>query len=127
MTAQQLVSHYYDLKSKNEMTKTEIKAVLAAEHGFNPTEIKAIILEISNRELFEIQNQKSPIEKFLARVYVSYFFLIFGLIVIVVSIFILQAEIKTPLNKILPLILICGAIFMLYKHGKLISQHRKRE
>jgi hypothetical protein len=127
MTAQQLVAHYYDLKSKNEITKVEIKAALAAEHGFNAEEIKAIMIEISNRELFEIQNQKSPIEKFLSSVLVSYFFLIFGLVVIVVSIFILQAEIKTPLNKILPLILICGAIFILYKHGKLIYQYRKHK
>lgn len=127
MTPALLVVHYYNLKRKNQITKSEIKAELASKHGLNSKEIKAVMIEISNRELFEVQNQKSPIEKFFASITVSYFFLIFGFIVIGVSIFILQAENSTALNKILPLILICGAIFMIFKHGKLIYEHRNQK
>ncbi|NOQ72396.1 MAG: hypothetical protein GQ574_10370 [Crocinitomix sp.] len=127
MTPEEIIVHYFDKKSKNELTKSEIKAELATKHGFTPEKIKAVMIEISNRELFEIQNQKSALEKFLSSIAVSYFFLVFGLIVIVVSIFILQTEVTTRLNKILPLILVCGAIFMIYKHGKMIYHYRNQK
>ncbi|MFT5819729.1 MAG: hypothetical protein ACI8ZM_000954 [Crocinitomix sp.] len=127
MTSEEIIVHYFDKKSKSELNKSEIKTELATIHGYTSEEIKAIMIEISNRELFEIQNQKSQIEKFLSSIAVSYFFLVFGLVVIVVSIFILQAKITTSLNKILPFILISGAVFMIFKHGKLIYKRRNQK
>lgn len=127
MNPNQLVAYYFDKKKKKELTKTEIKEELVSKHGFSPKEIKALFIEISNRELIEVQNQKTPIEEFLSSIFVSYFFLLFGIVIIFVSIFVLQTEMNIGLNKVLPWILICGALFMIYKHGVIIQKSRNRE
>ncbi|MDG1914374.1 MAG: hypothetical protein P8I55_07260 [Crocinitomix sp.] len=127
MSTELLIVDYFDLKSKNEITKTEIREELAANYNYTPEEIKAIMIEISNRELNALQNQKTPIEKLLSSIFVSYFFLAFGLHVICISIFILNAEITNSLNKTLPWILISGAVFMIYKHGTIINSYRKQK
>ncbi len=127
MSPEELITYYFDKKSKKELTKAEIKSELEKEHGFDSDTIKSIMIEISNRELYELENQKSPIERFLSSIGVSYFFLIFGIVVIIVSIFILQTDITSELNKILPWVLILGALFMLFKHGAIIFKHKKEK
>jgi hypothetical protein len=127
MSPEQLIIHYGEKKYKNELNKTDIREELEGKHGLSPEEAKALMTAVMDYELRCYQNQKSPIEKFLSSIFVSYFFLLFGLVVIGVSIYIMRAENANPLNKILPWILIFGAIFMIYKHGSIINSTRKQK
>ena len=55
MTTEEAIVHFFEKKTKNELSKSEIKMQLESDHGFTASEIKSIFTEISNRELLAIQ------------------------------------------------------------------------
>lgn len=117
MKPHEAISHFFEKKRTGELTKAEIKAALANEHHFTPEEIKTILAGISNRELDELATEKTVIERMLNSIYVSWFFLLFGLVAIGVSVFFLQMDATRPIDKYMPWIIIAGAILIIYKHA----------
>lgn len=117
MNPNEAITHFFEKKRTGELTKSEIKTTLANDYHFTPEEIKTILTGISNRELDELAAEKTPVERMLNSIYVSWFFLLFGLVAIGVSVFFLQLEATRPIDKYMPWIIIAGAILILYKHA----------
>ncbi len=125
MTTEEAVIHFLEKKRSNELNKSEIKQVLTDKHQFSIEEVNEIVREISSHELEDIQRQKSPIVTLLDSIYFSYFFLLFGLTVITVSIFLPSKDAKTELSRWLPIVMIVGGVFVIFKHGSRIYHRNK--
>lgn len=126
MTTQEAVSHYFEKKQSGELTKNEIRQTLEVEHNFSKEQIVIILHEISDLELEAIQRKGYRLNALIESVYFSYFFVLFSIAAIVVSIFLLQKETKTELSKYLPWVIIAGAVFIMGKHIAIIYQKSKK-
>ena len=126
MTTQEAVSHYFEKKQSGELSKQEIKEALKTEHGFSDEQTIDVLKAISDLELEALQNKSAGISAIFESIYFSYFFVIFGLVAIVVSVFLLQKEAQSELSKYLPWVIIAGAVFIIGKHASIIYQRRKK-
>lgn len=113
MKPKEAVEHYLAEKLSGRLTTEEIKQVLNAEFGAE--EATKIFKAIREQELYVIQNQQPVWVKFLASKGVSYFFILFGIIVVATSIYITTLEGKET-NPYLPYLMIIGALFIIFKH-----------
>ena len=113
MTANEAVTFYLEQKRLNNMSKVDIKKALAED--FNPEDAEVIFIEIMDLELIAVKNQKSTFVRILESKFVSYFFIVFGLIVIGTSIYINTID-QSDINKYLPWVMIFGAAFIIAKH-----------
>lgn len=126
MTTQEAVSHYFEKKRSGELTKNEIRQALETEHSFSQEEITEVLREISDLELEAVQDKGLGLNAIFESIYFSYFFVLFGIAAIVVSVFLLQKEAQTELSKYLPWVIIAGAIFIMGKHIGIIYQKHKK-
>ncbi len=122
-----LINELLAKKLSGRLERSEIKEHLKQETNYSTDEIKFILTEISNRELSAVQEKKSALNLFLESHYFSYFFLFFGLAVIITSIFIVNLKVDTVFGKTLPWVTIFGGIFIVFKHGIRIAQFRKQK
>ena len=120
MSPEEAVNTYFAKKQSGEYNKSEIKADLKDIHHFSDETIKSILIGISNCELETITQEKKPLLAFFEHIYFSYFFVVFGIVAIVVSLFLMLQEAKTDLSKYLPWAIIVGAVFLIYKHASRI-------
>lgn len=124
MKTNEAIPYFFEKKRTGELSKEQIKGILATEYQFSSDEIKTVLTGITNLELDELNAKKNPTENVLNSIYFSWFFLIFGVIAISVSVFFLYAETTSPLSKYMPWIMIVGGLFILYKHARKIFMRK---
>ena len=117
MTREEAITTFLEKKQSEGLSNSSIRSILRTDYNFSDQEIKEILVEISDRELDQIQHRENNPLAFLESKYVSYFFLLFSIVAIIVSIRYIQGEPQNQMEQFLPWVMILGALFLIYKHG----------
>ncbi len=117
MTQEEAINYFLQKKQSEGISNSSIRTTLKSDYQFSDDQIKEILTEISDQELTNLQQNKKGALSFLESKYMSYFFVIFGIVAIVVSILYTQKETEDDLQRFLPWVMILGASFLIYKHG----------
>lgn len=116
MTQEEAITVFFEKKQTEGLSNSAIRAALKSDYNFSDDTVKEILMEISDRELIALKSKKGSSLAFLESKYVSYFFILFGIIAIIVSIFYTQKEAEDDLHRFFPWFMILGALFIIYKH-----------
>lgn len=113
MSEEEAIAYYYTQKQNGLISKTDLKIELGK--SFEEDRVKYIIRQISEKELRNASDQSTVVSRALNSKGVSIFFIVFGLIAIGVSVYIIMLG-REDINQFLPWIMIVGAGFIIGKH-----------
>ena len=116
MTKQEAIDFFSEKKINNQLSKSEIKERLQTKHNFSKQETVEVLRAISNREMDEMENQESIVARLSNHIYFSYFFIAFGVLAIVVSIYFMRTKDAQGPFRFFPWFILVGAIFIIVRH-----------
>lgn len=125
MTPAEAVDFYLNKKQENALSTSEIRKEIIKKQHFSDEEVKTIMRSITNRELENVSKQPSVLANIESHLFVSYFFVLFSLAVIVTSIYFIQSETQEGIAKLLPWVMILGALFIGFRHASRILRRYK--
>jgi hypothetical protein len=115
---EEIISNYLNERLRKDKDFTLIKSELRDKHSFSEEDIMLIVNEISDRELAHIATKKRPWKFSNSIKLYPFLFLIFTLIVIGYSLYLIIFQPSSGLNQIFPYLMIIAALIIGFKHLK---------